>query len=766
MTLGILLATLVQTSSAGTFQPSTGPAVAWSVNQHHTMIWGGQPYIPMGLRIEGSLAAINAAIEAGARDLIVDLPANGMGWKDAVAHLESKGVRYLISIGSMAKAARGIVVQPQTYRWAGLTEDRTIDFPAGDATSAWMVLVAQRDGALAKAQRVQSVNGSFSMPIVTGGLEHLLWVFPETSSLAQPDYWDDFDSHRDGLLAAFANASFGPGFRGLVDPVGQAASLYGKPKSFVPTSNAFRSELKTYLNEKYRNLETATRAWSVMANDFGSLDDLARLVPLWSGSRGGKMFWDPQRNMTYNRDANEGNAWVDVDHVIQAAAVKRFDRLVAALRQKVDVPIIQTWQGWRGPYELAAPNLTGIGIAASGATPSEWLVGAAPGASSLLRWSKPGWLIATDLKVPRLSDAAAELGAAGVRGFFGSATPETLAEMKTVVSEPSLSQWSPSPLFFPESARNPAAAQRLPNGHYWLPSPLAGNRLELGPMFSGYRYEEAGQSVVVLRSNAGPGRFKLRTLDAKGLVFEPLDGVDPKPKLFKLGVEVALSEVPLIIKGCKEVPIPELAFQQTMTRFMALEKLAEALKTDLIQEKFNFKEAARGFDRIPANFATMRRNYWLATSRLAPYTWVEAEACRNHNMSDTVSLNGLNSGAALWLESLGAIDPRGIFATYEIPVRSNEDQDVWIAARISKANRSDVVIRTMGVDYPITSEPVQAYGPGIAWYKVGVTKFSGNSAKFEILVRNSGPVEMTFDTIFIAPVGMTPNGALPPEIVN
>ncbi|MEQ1933059.1 MAG: hypothetical protein ABL962_04160, partial [Fimbriimonadaceae bacterium] len=188
MILATLFATLLQTSNAGTFQPASGPAIPWSVNQHHTLIWAGAPYIPMGLHVEGSMAAMTAAIEAGAHDLIVDLPANGMGWKDAVAYLESKGIRYLISIGSTARAAKGIVVQPQTYRLSGLTEDRTVNFPAGDAASAWLVLAAQRDGAISKSQRVAAVDGSFSLPIETGGLEHLLLVYPEASSLAQPDY--------------------------------------------------------------------------------------------------------------------------------------------------------------------------------------------------------------------------------------------------------------------------------------------------------------------------------------------------------------------------------------------------------------------------------------------------------------------------------------------------------------------------------------------------------------------------------------------------
>lgn len=767
MLAALLTLAVAQSQVTGVYKPAVGDPVEWKVNEHHALIWSGQPYIPMGLHVEGNREALETAVKAGAKDLIVDLPVSGAGWSDAVAYLEAQKVRYLIAINSAARPAKGVVVQPETYRLSGITTDGAVEFPIIGANSAYAVAVTQRNGGVMRQDRFVAKDGKIKVPLDTGGLEHVLLVYPETTSMAQPDYWDDFDSQRDELLAAIRATKFGPGLRGILDPVGQAVSLFGRPRSFVPTSNAFRLELKAFMTEKYRNYETAIRAWGIGTNEFSSMDDLMALVPLYAESRGIEMMWDPNRNVTYRFTAKDSTAWNDIDEVIRNAAVKRYDRLVTAIRQIVDVPVIQRWTGWRGPYESTTPSLSGLGVAATGSSSSQLADSAAPAASSAFRWSFKGWLIASSINSPSLADAAAELGAMGIRGFFARPTPDILKEIGTQEPDPTLAQWSPTPLYFPESALNPAVAMRLPSGFYWLPGPIAGNRLELGPLFNGYRYEANGQATTVLWTAGGRGRVKLRVSDPKTLVFQTLDGSNPEPKIQKNGVEVTMSEIPMIITGTLETPIPEPAYMQTVFRFEKLVKSGEARQMDFVEEKFNFKNAATGFDRSPTtNFMTMRRHYWMATSKMAPYVWVEAEATRTHNFSQVATIPGANSGAALSLRSFGPLDPRGYFADYQVAVRSTQDVEIWMGAAIPPELRKSVTIKIAGTELGIVGEPVQRYASGFAWYRFGVTKLSGSTARFQVVVNHDGPAEMMIDTFFIAPSGMTPNGPLPPEIVE
>lgn len=765
----LLCLTIAQSQNAGVYKPAGAEPAVWSVNQHHTLIWGGQPYVPMGLIVDGTREDIESAVAKGARDLIVRLPVSGGGWREIVALLESKKVNYLVEISSAAKPAKGVVVQPETYRRSGITEEGGVTFPLFGAESAYAVVVNARSSFVTKQDRFTAVDGKIKIPFETGGLEHVLLVYPETTSMAQPDYWDEFDSQRDDLLAAIQGAKFGPGLRGIIDPIGQAVSLFGEPKSFVPTSSAFRLELKTYLTDKYRNHETAVRAWGVRTNDFTSMDDLTKLVPLYTESRGVEVMWNPDKNIGYKFEARSSTAWGDIDTVIRAAAAKRYDRIVSAIRQVVDVPVIQQFKGWRGPYETSQPSLSGMGVRASGASSSALAESAAPGVSSLCRWSSPGWLIATSIDAPKLSDAAAELGAMGVRGFFARATPETLAELGSLSGDVTLAQWSPTPLFYPEAASNPAAPMRLPSGYYWLPSPMPGTRLEMGPFFAGYRYEVNGQPTTVIWGLQGAARVRMRFGDPKvaSITFQTIDGSLPNPKIQKNAIEVSITQFPMVISGATEIPIPEPALIQTAARFERLSKLATSRQMDLMQEKFNFKNALAGFDRTPAaNFASLRRQYWIATSRLADYTWIEAEASKSHIFSEIVAVPGANGGTALRLKSLGPIDPRGHFAEYVIPVRYLEDQEIWVSAMIPAEARNKVSIRIMGTDLVIQGDPVHRYSNGFTWYRFGITKLSGNNSRFQLVVNNDGPTEIVVDTLFVAPVGVTPSGPLPPEIVE
>ena len=46
---------------AGTYQPKTGPTAQWSINEHHTLIWNGAPYLPVGLSLDGVPSVIAKA---------------------------------------------------------------------------------------------------------------------------------------------------------------------------------------------------------------------------------------------------------------------------------------------------------------------------------------------------------------------------------------------------------------------------------------------------------------------------------------------------------------------------------------------------------------------------------------------------------------------------------------------------------------------------------------------------------------------------------
>jgi hypothetical protein len=770
---------LALAQSSGTFKPQGAAPASWSINPNHTLIWNGQPYLPLGLRIDGNPADIKTARAAGVSDVIVQLPAIGMGWKEAFAELESSQMRYLIDISSLAPMAKGYAVEPQGYRISGITSKRLIDAKIPGALSALAVLMTRRDSQIERVVRMPISNGKLQFEVnPLNDLEHVLLIYPEMRSIQQADLWDAMDEHRDNVITALRKSPPGPGLRGLVNPVGTMLQLTGGELRFVPSSPYFRFELRSYLESKYKNIEATMRTWAMSAAPIEGFDHLARLVPLWSGQRGVPQLWDPETDKLYQCDSKRSGIWRDIQDVITNAATRRYQRLVLAIRGTVDVPVIQEWAGWAAEYESGTPALDGIGMRAAGTSPSEITESASRAASSITRWRKPGWLTATSVDLGGAKEATGLLPAViddlvslGARGWFveAPANPDLAKAVGALATQRaadvSAASYSPQPVYFPENAYNPASAQRL-GPRWWLPSPANGNRVDLGAGFSAYRMSDGTGSYFALWNQAGVARVKLRMENAKSITFETMDGSDCKPKLVKGGVEVTVGNMPLIIRGTSELPIPESALAETLARFDALCKAAEKRRMDPTEERYYFSDAYAGFDRNPGgSFSTMRRWFWRLSDRVASYTWLEAEASRDYNFSETILSAGCSAGGAIAVQSqLNAAD-QVFVANYTVPVKTEEDVELWIAARIPAVRRGDVEIVIGSQVLKIEGEPVSLYGAGYGWYKLGQTRIGGASAKLQLRVNAPQGADMAFDTIVLYPGSFRPNGVTPPDAI-
>lgn len=764
-------------STQGVYAPKDAPPVAWSINQNLSLMWGGQPYLPVGLQTDGNPAAIERAQAAGATDLIVDLPAVGTGWADAFATLERLKLRYLLRIDSLAPMAKGFVVEPQGYRVTGITQAQTVEVNLPGATGALAILALRQDGSILKTERVKVDDGRFRMEIKPlSELEHVLLIYPEMRSLEQPDYWDSLDEHRDTLLASLRRNRPGPGLRGIVNPLGNTVGQVDNRPFFVPTNPFFRYEFRNYLEQKYRNVETATRAWSIRAPDLQTFEELAELVPLWNGSRGVPVLYGAVSGKSYTVDSRRSTAWGDIQDVIVAAGARRMERLVAAIRTVADVPVVQEWKGWSAVYDPANPSVDGVGMRAAATRPTAALDQGSRAASSVLRWNKPGWLVATDLDLTGATEAASFLPgllddfvSMGARGIFVRTENAELAKGVAALAanraaDTAAANARPFPVFFPENALNPATPQRLPGGRWWMPTPYDGNRIDLGAGFFAYRMVENQASVVAMWVNGPPVRVRLRMADAKTATFTPIDGSDPRPKIVKGGVEVDLGPTPLMIGGTSEIPIPQPAFEETVLRFDQMLKIDEGASRVLFsQENFIFRDNIAGFERNPGgSYAVLREQFWSIGKRIALWSWIEAESARATNFSEVLPLPGASGGNALSLQTqLGNLGE--FFAEYPVTVRSVDEQEVWIAARLPGDSRKDVAVLIGGQRLTISEEPVSAYGDGYAWYRLGTTRLAGDRSSMRLVVNRRGGIDLAIDAIVLTPVPFRPNGVTPPD---
>jgi hypothetical protein len=777
--LGILLLTTAAFAqrSSGTYEPVNGAAVNWTINSAKTLVWGGSPYMPIGLRIDGQAGSIQAAKGAGIQDVLVELPAGGTGWTDALKLLESSSMRYLIEINSLAPMARGYAVEPQAYSIGGITQARKIEATIPGASSALTILVTKRDNNVEKVLRFPLENGRLSMDVKPlNDLEHILLIYPEIRSQEQPDLWESMDEHRDTLVTSLKRAAPGPGFRGLVNPLGRTFTLARNELRFVPNNSYFRYELRTYLEKKYRNVEVAQRSWSLSSNTLKSFDDMARLCPLWSGSKGISELWDPSTDQLIPCDMKRSTIWKDIKDVVMAAGARRYQRLTAAVRQATDVPVIQEWSGWASAYEGDAIAVDGIGARIVGQSPTQQVESACRAASTVYRWKSPGWLLATEIDAgsdaSNLGSIVEDLGSLGVRGWFiRSTAPEVMKLVASVSAQksndPSLAAYASNPVYFPENAWNPATPQRLPGGSWWIPTPANGNRVDLGSEFAGYRLVDGASSFFAIWAVKNPVRVKLRSTKAKQLTFQSVDGTDPKPKIVKGGVEVQIGTVPLLVYGTEDIPVPETAVQETIARFGALIKLAEQRRLEFMEERYGFGDSLAGLEVNPGgSFAAMRQWYWRLGAKFADYTWLEAEFSRNHNFSETALRLGSSNSHVLSLRTSLEAYAQAYYAEYNFLGRSNADLELWIAAKIPAAARPYVSVTVGGQVLTIQGEGLSAYGDGYEWYRFGTTKAVAGTNKLRLSVDAPQGADLAIDAILLYPGSFRPNGVVPPDPID
>lgn len=750
----------------------------WSFTSGHSISWNGQREVLAGLRVDGSADAIKAGLAQGFSQFCVDLPvASESAWKQSISALEGASAKYLLSISSLAPHAEAIGVDPQGYRIAKIDSAQHVSLSIPSATSMLVVFAQSADGSIEWNKVVDTPGGHLEMDIdPQSTIEHVLIVYPRLAASDLLDCWEGFDEARDSLLGALGRTKPGPGCRGIINPVGVSPKLFGGDLDAIPTSKLFRLQFRQYLENTYHNVDTAINAWSMRASTVDNFDRLARLIPLWSGSRGIPGFWDPETNDIILADSKHSAACTDFRLAVQSAARTRFAHLVESIHKTIDVPVVQDWIGWSLPYE-GAPLVDGVSAQTEGSSHARLMELAGRAASSVLRWNKPGWLIAPRMQGLDGADANSlqgvvdDLASIGTRAFFlSSQDAETIKRWQPVASRIISSPPSDDkvfPLFFPENAYNPALPQSLPGGIYWLPTPDAGDRIDFGSQIRAYTIGIGASQRIVLWSPSDSYNLRLRLSEPKRAVVKLADGT---PVTFKSGkdwIEIPLSPQPIVLSGLYELPVPEPAIAEMISRVEQLLSAAEGLHRDVTSDAFAYHDGRSSLDRSPGGgFLAMQRAYINLSKRLSDYNWIEVDTSKNFTLGQALDMPGCSGGRAFEVRS--QLSLTGKTYRIELPVasKSSADQVVWLAAKIPVADRNKVRIVYGSQALPLASNPVGHYGDGFAWYRCGITRLGHDSGPLAIQIDGSDGIDAVFDVVLLAPEGITPNGTVLPNAMN
>jgi hypothetical protein len=739
-------------------------APLWSVSPQLNLEWGGQPQNPVGLRIAGVPTLIQAAAEAGARDLIIDLPISGDGWTEAMAAADAAQVRYWISISNRAPRSAGWVIDPSAMRRPAPVANQHSALLPG-ANSAIAAVISDRDSALLRSELIPVSNGraEAALPVTAAGAS--LIFFAHRADGVSADFWQGLSEWRDQLLRTLRQNPPSPGCRGILNPLG-ADLRWPRPGRSVPDSPLYRAELETLLTERYASMAEAVESWSLSANRLRSLADMSRLVPLWNEDGGVSALWDPEERMVVRCDRRNSEAWEDISQAMRSAAQRRTGLVLQAIQAQAGLPAVQEWTQWDGPWEASETGFDGVAFTADLADGAQTGLEAA---SVVLRWGRPGAIIASGLQPGSspegLAAALAEMQSYGVSQAYLRASSE--AEIRRVAAWlPSLSLepvQRPSALFFPISARGLAEPGRLPGSGWWLPSPEDGQVVPLGRSVVGYRIMQSGRPRLVVWARRNPVRLRLRATAPERMQFASPEGLPAVSTVRRGLLEVEVTTRPIWSEDPGELPVPLEGFEELSSAVAGIIAQAGRGANLFGSEEFQFNRTKAAFQESPgASFTSLTLQLDRLARATAPFDWQEGERPSETTFVSGRDRAGASRGRVAVAECAIPLAGMVMNAIYDTAAKEDDQHTVWISGRFPEDWRQRMVALVQGVPLTPASDPVLQYGDGLSWLPFRAVGIKAGPAPIEIRFMPSRDARLEIDAVVLAKPSFVPeDGRLP-----
>ncbi len=692
--------------------------------------------------------------------------------QSAVNVAESKKIQYLITPFRQMKGTPAFAILPGSYRIEGAQPKGEYKIPITNGRSIYYLLVSADGYGVDAKGWVEVVNGfaTIKLNLNLANEKYVLLVFPRLTESKLPDYWEGFDTSRDELLSSLRSTKFGEGFRGILNPLGTPESWTIPQGGFVPDTEMFRLEFQSFLESKYnKNIENLVRSWRLKAFEIDTFKQAARMVALFSKTRGVDRLFDPQSEAMIPVEMRDSNYWTDVQTVINNAALRRNSRLAESIRRTINVPVIFEWLGWSPVYDSLKPAGNGLAMKANGGGPDGTQI-LAQGTSSFLAWENRGWFLMSSFRgfenpenaMNLLSDSVG-LGAKGWYFNLDEIIDYSFIErfQSQIRAMPTIANEFPKALYYPENARFPADTMRLPAGFWWIPTPAAGNRIEYGYGYEGYKHNSTFASFIAIWRTNQPARVRLLCREPARLIFKSHDGNPIETKINKDSVELTLGTVPIMITGSDEIPVPADALDQLVQDYKLLSDFARKRGVNIDDPRYFFEDSYRKVKENPGGaFANMVENYRKMQIGVGAFWWKEAELADKSNFGDLLLSPACSEGRALLLSS--PITPPanlGYFAEYVFRTNNPQECDFWIAGNFPKEVKPYVEILVGNLKLPLPERAVAGYGDSFNWYKIGrFTPAKGTTTITIRLAANAPVLRMSLDVILLTPFPFRPSG--------
>lgn len=815
---GASCASVVKLKTGGTYVDGSGAAHAWTINDGHTLIWDGKPYVPVGVVFcplslkpqagEQELAVDAAALgllkEKGITDLIISPPgpvssSDPVLFQKLIDHLEAAGFSYGIDLHDAPMTPlKGYLISPARYRLEGPNPQTKIVCNWADVDSAIYVIARKSDNSIKSiggaVVREGKVTISLSEPLSSG---EVLIVYPRRTFETAPggqigDLWTGFGEYRDRLVGFLEKIKFGPGLRFFLDPFVCKADLASETVEFLPDSQGFRVGLEAFLTKRYTHEGGVNTAWGFV-DLVNSIEEATRVIPLWAKGRGLSYAYDRASAKLYSVNALTSQLWRDVVDYRDTSIQEHMNAIADVLRKQVaDVPVIFTCAGYHriyaNPYGMG--GYSGLAALTEGLGESAVLERVGPAYALAEESAKTTWFVVVDRtvvsqKAADVSDYVFEtLCEIGCKGFFAGRVDaessdqvspssglallaDRLKEFKQKLKADQLAQFKPAVVSYPVVPPVGAYVKRLGRNAWWLPSLRVGVSSYIGDGLFAYSF--VGEDRTYMWSSIGTQTITLKSGPAGYPTVEfPERASITKKKGDQFAV--TLTDVPVVLRGIDV----KLVFPYE-TALLEMDRLADAI-VEADKAGFDVKNARQALESAKTviqkgspltAYGMAQQSLLELMNLLGGDLWVEAELTSTHSFDGVAAMPGASGNLVLLLDTNEDPPLSAFTAAFTVDVPLNSSYEIWLAGT-PPTEGSSVSYSVDGAEWQKVSAgaDIQRYASGLAWYKIGTTNLLPGRHTVSLRVdgrrASDGRYYFAVDALVLSPRGFKPKGITRP----
>lgn len=837
--------------SQGSYTDKDSTAHRWYINAAHTLIWDDKPFVPVGgmfqakswsatatdADYESDIAALTILKEHGVMDIYVQPAQGGIttvkreNIQRLVDYLDTNGFTYGVSLNDGPREPLiGYVVRPGAFRQVVPPEGGDLRFTVPDSVSGLYFSVGTSGGDV-REQGEAEVEGDIlrvtakadnDSSIVDPTRQTVILLVPERvytpgnavagNEIGMRNLWEGFDAYRDNVITAFSGVHFGKGFRFLCDPLPANMALTDTFARFIPSSDAFRTEWAAFLGKKYRNLPNLISSWGIMDPQVSSFEDVAKLLPLWSGGKGVSHFYHTGTKERLRTESARSAFWADLA-AFKAESVRGYmnDLAVTLKRTVADVPVVYrngSGGGWNELFASLPPThgFDGLGIVAYGRGSDLATRSAAYTLAQAAESPKTIWLpvlgtadasyttgketVGYDSKVS-LTGSFDWLRESGAKGLFVtgvkvaapsrtafdlSAVPEQLdwlreyatildsTGMRTRVESAGASQ-APSAVYYPRRELPDLSPTTLTaGGGWWLPTSRVGQFYYFGAAGRAYGIEEPGAGMVYYLWNPkGTQRISInvpKTALSDKSASRVAWSANAQGELKKQTLHLTLGPEPVRLLNYPIIPVPQEAYPLARVEAETLIKIAKDAKSqDAGRYSLNLNSIRYQTENPYPGLRETLSFLEKLKSDQRRYYWQDAEATGAHSFDEASEKSGASGGRVLRVDARP--DNAPATARYNINLGDDFPRDVWVAMSPNALISLRLDGRPLVNEATIPQKIGSLYADGsLVWVHFGSTTIPRGTHVLEI--RADGPALV--DAILLCRDPFTPDGPNPPPV--